>query len=119
MEDDAGRAEGDFDVELRRLYPVKDFLDVALFDGEVVTVADGGLEEHADGVRQFLDAGVAEGGQLVEGVRLAGVLDGGFYVTVEGVGLGGGGEGARCKFLFVGNEFVHVVILWYKACICG
>lgn len=81
-------AEGDFDVVLGSLGPVENLLDVGLLDGEVVAVTDGGLEEDTDGVRELLDTGVTEGGELVEVVLLTGVLDGALDGLVKGVRLG-------------------------------
>ena len=53
MENDSGGAEWDLSVLLRRLGPVEDRFDVLLLYAEVITVADGRLEEDADGVGQL------------------------------------------------------------------
>lgn len=88
MKNNSCGAEGDFDVVLGGLGPVENLLDVGLLHGEVVAVTDGGLEEDTDGVRELLDTGVTEGGELVEVVLLTGVLDGALDGLVKGVRLG-------------------------------
>jgi len=93
LEDDTGGSEGNLDVLLTGLDPVEDLLNVRLLHGEVVAVAHGALEQHADGVGELLDAVVAQGGQLVKVVVLAVVPDGLPDAPVEGVGLGAAGEG--------------------------
>ena len=50
MKDHTGREEGDLSFLLRVLHPVKDFLDISLLHGEVVTVSDGTLQKDTDGV---------------------------------------------------------------------
>ena len=94
MEDDSGWAEGNFDILLRSFVPVKNLFDVAFFHGEVIAVTDSRLKEDSDGVREFLDTGITEGGKLVEVVLLSGVVDGALDVLVEGVSLGGRREGS-------------------------
>ena len=52
LQDDARWLEGNVDVRLRVLDPVDDFLDVTGLHVELVTVADGRLEQNSDRVRQ-------------------------------------------------------------------
>jgi len=92
LKNDTRRAEGNFDILFGGLHPVEDLFDVVLLDGKVVAVTDGRFEEDTDRVGQLVDAGVAEGGELVEVVLLASVFESGFDAFVEGVGLSRGGE---------------------------
>lgn len=113
MEDDTGGSEGNFDVLLTGLHPVKDLLHVRFLHGEVVAVAHGALEEHANGVGELLDAVVAQGGELVKVVVLAVVPDGLPNALVEGVGLGAAGEshlgGFEDSVVALGSdEFLHI-----------
>ena len=52
LQDDSGGTEGDFSIVLRRLRPVENRLNVLLFHGEVVAVADSALKEDTDRVRE-------------------------------------------------------------------
>ena len=52
LEDHSGRAERNLGVVLRRLLPVQNGLNVLLFDGEIVAVANSTLKEDSDGVGQ-------------------------------------------------------------------
>lgn len=72
---------------LRGLNPVKDLFNVALLNGEVIAVAHGGFEQHANGVGQFLNPLVTQSWKLVKCVFLASMLDRGLDVTVERIGL--------------------------------
>jgi hypothetical protein len=56
LEDYAGWAERDFFVILRALDPVKDLLDISLFDIEIVAVAYRTFKQNSDGVRKGLNA---------------------------------------------------------------
>lgn len=94
LKDDTGRAEGNLSVILGRSLPVEDGLDVTFLDGEIVTVADGGFEEHANRVRKVLSAGVTEGGEIVIIVGFTAVCHGFLDGGIEGVSLGGGSEAA-------------------------
>ena len=92
--------------------PVEDGLDVGLPDFVVIAVTDGGLKQHTNGVRQLLDAGVAESGQVVVTVRRAGVFEVLLHRLVEGVGLGARSEGTRRvlnELVALGSdEFLHI-----------
>ena len=52
LENDTRRLERNVGVCLRVLDPVEDLLDIGGLNVELVTVADGGLEQDANGVRQ-------------------------------------------------------------------
>ena len=92
--------------------PVEDGLNVGLLDFVIIAVTDGGLEQHTDGVRQLLDAGVTESGQVVITMRGAGVFEVLLHRLVEGVGLGARSEGARRvldELVALGSdEFLHI-----------
>ena len=56
MKDNSGRAEGNFNILLGGLDPVKNLLNVALLHGEIVAVTDSGLKENPDGVGKLFNA---------------------------------------------------------------
>jgi hypothetical protein len=92
LKNDTCGPEWNFDILFGGLHPVEDLFDVVLLDGKIVAITDGGFEKDADRVGQLVDAGVAEGGELVKVMLLASVFECGFDALVERVGLSRGGE---------------------------
>lgn len=74
LQDDSGGTEWDFSIILRGLRPVENRLNVLLFHGKVVAVADSALKEDTDRVREGCDAGISEGWKLVKVVFGASML---------------------------------------------
>jgi hypothetical protein len=52
LQEHSGWLEGNVNVLLGGVGPVQNLVNVGLLDGELVTVSDGALEEHSDGVGQ-------------------------------------------------------------------
>jgi hypothetical protein len=85
LEDDAARHEGDLDLTDSGRVVGGELLDVLLADDVAVEVAQAGLEEDADAVRDRAE--ISEGVEAVDGAPTEGGVDG--VLGVEGVAVRG------------------------------
>lgn len=88
--------------------PVEDGLNISLFDLVVIAVADSRLQEHTDGVREFLDTGVTESWEFVVVMTLSSVFKGGLNAIVEWVWLGAESSCVVDELVLVIDDFLHI-----------